>query len=154
MALAGAGLVNFGAGAAPRTMSLNPLRGVMRAFLEALILMASPVAGLRPMRALVWICANLAKPVSTTGSPLATVAQTTSVKLAARRRRFSVRRRWCLPTWLTWFGFFCPALRCGAPGWPAASSASANSSCARESPLSSDTAFRSGAIAWCGFPNC
>jgi hypothetical protein len=78
--LAAAGLVSLGAGAAPRTMSLKPLRGVMRAFLDALILMAAPVAGLRPMRALVWILANLAKPLSTTGSPLVTVAHTTSVK--------------------------------------------------------------------------
>ena len=50
--LAAAGLVSLGAGAAPRTMSLKPLRGMMRAFLDALILMAAPVAGLRPMRAL------------------------------------------------------------------------------------------------------
>src|SRR5437867_1910002 len=67
-ALAGAALVSLGAGAAPRTMSLKPLRGVMRAFLDALILIVAPVAGLRPMRALVWILANLAKPVMTTGS--------------------------------------------------------------------------------------
>src|SRR5581483_10059974 len=79
-AFAGAGLASFGAGATPRTTSLNPLSGVMRAFFDALIRIDSPVAGLRPIRALVWILANLAKPVRTTGSPLATVAVTTSVK--------------------------------------------------------------------------
>src|SRR5581483_1226102 len=79
-ALAGAALASRGAGTAPSTTSLNPFSGVIRAFFDALILMASPVAGFRPMRALVWILANLAKPVRTTGSPLATVAVTTSVK--------------------------------------------------------------------------
>src|SRR2546428_11790505 len=46
-ALAAAALVSLGAGAAPRTTSLKPLRGVMRAFLEALVLVASPVGGVR-----------------------------------------------------------------------------------------------------------
>src|SRR5687768_8889381 len=52
----------------------------MRAFFDALILMASPVAGLRPMRAGRSIFANLQKPEMATGSPLDTTADTTSVK--------------------------------------------------------------------------
>jgi len=47
-ALVGAGLVSLGAGVAPRTMSLKPLRGVMRAFLDALILMARRWPGCVP----------------------------------------------------------------------------------------------------------
>src|SRR5687767_12813451 len=42
---------SFGAVAGAMTESLKPFRGVMRAFFDALILIASPVAGLRPMRA-------------------------------------------------------------------------------------------------------
>jgi hypothetical protein len=62
------------------TASLKPLSGVMRAFFDALILMASPVAGLRPIRAARSTFANLAKPVIATGSPFATTAVVTSVK--------------------------------------------------------------------------
>ncbi len=62
------------------TASLNPLRGVIRAFFEALIRMASPVAGLRPARAGRSTLANLANPLMLTGSPLATTAVMTSVR--------------------------------------------------------------------------
>src|SRR5271168_3379861 len=70
---------SFGAVAGARTASLNALTGVMRAFLEALIRMASPVAGLRPMRAARFTLTNLAKPGMETGSPFETTAVTTSV---------------------------------------------------------------------------
>ena len=70
---------SFGAVAGARTASLNALTGVMRAFLEALIRIASPVAGLRPMRAARFTLTNLAKPGMETGSPLETTAVTTSV---------------------------------------------------------------------------
>src|ERR1700728_760828 len=73
-------LTSFGAVAGARTASLNALTGVMRAFLEALIRMASPVAGLRPMRAARFTLTNLANPGIDTGSPFDTTAVTTSVK--------------------------------------------------------------------------
>ena len=41
---------NFGAFAGARTASLNAFTGVIRAFFDALMRIASPVAGLRPMR--------------------------------------------------------------------------------------------------------
>src|SRR5207237_3400712 len=63
----------------PMTASLKALRGVMRAFLEALMWMASPVAGWRPMRAARSTLANLANPLIATCSPRATVDVTTSV---------------------------------------------------------------------------
>ena len=44
-------LTSLGAVAGARTASLNAFTGVMRAFLDALIRMASPVAGFRPIRA-------------------------------------------------------------------------------------------------------
>src|SRR5687768_8530424 len=44
-------LASFGAVAGVMTASLNPLSAVMRAFFEALILIVSPVEGLRPVRA-------------------------------------------------------------------------------------------------------
>ena len=46
-------LTSLGAVAGARTASLNAFTGVIRAFLDALIRMASPVAGFRPMRAAV-----------------------------------------------------------------------------------------------------
>src|SRR5271170_7936537 len=70
---------SFGAVAGARTASLNAFTGVMCAFLEALIRMASPVAGLRPMRAARFTLTNLAKPGMETGSPFETTAVTTSV---------------------------------------------------------------------------
>ena len=62
------------------TASLKALTGVILAFLEALILIASPVAGLRPMRAARLTLTYFAKPETTTGSPCDTTAVTTSVK--------------------------------------------------------------------------
>lgn len=62
------------------TASLKPLSGVMRAFLDALILTGSWVWGLRPMRAGRSTLTNLAKPEIDTGSPLDTTAVTTWVK--------------------------------------------------------------------------
>jgi len=62
------------------TASLNAFNGVMRAFLDALILTSSPVWGLRPRRAARSTLANLAKPVMVMDSPLAVTAVTTSVK--------------------------------------------------------------------------
>ena len=62
------------------TASLKPLSAVMRARLDALIRICSPVAGLRPMRAARSTLANLANPEIDTGSPLDTAAVTTSVK--------------------------------------------------------------------------
>src|SRR5882724_1425767 len=70
---------SLGAADGDITASLKPFRGVMRAFFEALMRMASPVAGLRPMRALESRRTNLANPEITTGSPLAATAVTTSV---------------------------------------------------------------------------
>ena len=70
---------NLGAVAGARTASLNAFTGVMRAFLEALIRIASPVAGFRPMRAARFTLTNLAKPGMETGSPFETTAVTTSV---------------------------------------------------------------------------
>src|SRR4051812_25286972 len=67
----------------------------MRAFFDALILMASPVAGLRPMRAGRSTLANLANPVMATGSPFATTAVTTSVK----PRRMASTCLGSLPVW-------------------------------------------------------
>ena len=58
---------------------MNAFTGVMRAFFDALMRMASPVAGLRPMRAGRSTLTNLAKPGMETGSPLDTTAVTTSV---------------------------------------------------------------------------
>src|ERR1017187_3973350 len=62
------------------TASLKAFTGVMRAFLEALMRMVSPVAGFRPMRAARSTLTNLAKPGIEIGSPLDTTAVTTSVK--------------------------------------------------------------------------
>ena len=70
---------SLGAVAGARTASLKAFTGVMRAFLEALMRIASPVAGLRPMRAARFTLTNLAKPGMETGSPLETTAVTTSV---------------------------------------------------------------------------
>src|SRR4029078_6779683 len=71
---------SFGAAGGDMTASLKPFSGVIRAFFEALILMASPVAGLRPMRAGESRRTNLAKPEITTGSPLAATAVTALAK--------------------------------------------------------------------------
>ena len=77
-AAAGFGLVSFGAGATPSTTSLNPFNGVILATVLALTLTASPVAGLRAIRAGRLTFENLANPVKATSSPLATVARITS----------------------------------------------------------------------------
>src|SRR5262245_60433751 len=53
-------LASLGARLGVITASLNAFSGVMRAFFDALMRMASPVAGLRPMRAGRSILANLA----------------------------------------------------------------------------------------------
>src|SRR5580704_1692039 len=71
---------SFGALAGASTASLKAFTGVIRAFFDALIRIASPVAGLRPMRAGRSTLTNLAKPVMATGSPFDTTAVTTSVK--------------------------------------------------------------------------
>ena len=70
---------NFGALLGESTASLNVLAGAIRARLEALILICSPVAGLRPIRAARSTFTNLANPVINTDSPLDTTAVTTSV---------------------------------------------------------------------------
>ena len=72
--------VFFAGARLPKTASLNALSGVMRTLREALIRIASPVAGLRPMRALVCRRINLANPEIITGSPLDTVSVTWSTK--------------------------------------------------------------------------
>jgi len=72
-------LTSLGALAGASTASLNAFTGVMRAFFDALMRIASPVAGLRPMRAGRSTLTNLAKPGMETGSPLDTTAVTTSV---------------------------------------------------------------------------
>jgi hypothetical protein len=77
-AAAGRGLVSFGAAATPSTTSLNPFNGVILATVLALTLTASPVAGLRAIRAGRLTFENLANPVRATSSPLATVARITS----------------------------------------------------------------------------
>ena len=72
------GFVSFGAGATPSTTSLNPFNGVILATVLAFTLTASPVAGLRAIRAGRFTFENLAKPVKATSSPFATVAKITS----------------------------------------------------------------------------
>src|SRR5688572_27272894 len=77
------------------TESLNALSGVMRAFFDALILIVSPVAGLRPMRAGRSTFTNLQKPDMFTGSPLATTAVMTSWKpLRTASASFEVMPVW------------------------------------------------------------
>src|ERR1700722_4378587 len=71
--------LSLGAVDGASTASLKAFTGVMRAFLEALMRMVSPVAGLRPMRAARSTLTNLAKPGIEIGSPLDTTAVTTSV---------------------------------------------------------------------------
>jgi hypothetical protein len=73
-------LLTLGAGTLPLTTSWKPFSGVMWGFLAAGILIACPVAELRPLRALVCTRSNLAKPVTRTASPLETAAITTSAK--------------------------------------------------------------------------
>jgi len=73
-------LASFGAMLGVSTASLKPLRAVMRAFFLALIFTGAPVAGLRPIRALVSTRANLANPAMVTGSPFEVMAVTTSVR--------------------------------------------------------------------------
>ena len=69
----------FGAVATPRAMSLKPFNAVILATVFAFTLTASPVAGLRAMRAGRYFFANFAKPEMFTTSPLATVARITSI---------------------------------------------------------------------------
>ena len=59
---------------------MKPFSAVMRAFLRAGIFTGAPVAGLRPIRALVSTRANFAKPEMATGSPLAATPMMTSVR--------------------------------------------------------------------------
>jgi hypothetical protein len=86
----------FFAGRLPvSTASLNALSGVTRTRRDALMRIASPVCGLRPMRAARSTRANLAKPLIATGSPFATVSVTVSTNAwsAASALRLSVSRR-------------------------------------------------------------
>jgi hypothetical protein len=66
---------------------LTALSGVKESFLAALMVMASPVAGLRPSRAGVALILNLPKPLSEISSPLAAAsamaAMTASTSLRA-----------------------------------------------------------------------
>ncbi len=71
--------MSLGALAGDSTASLNAFTGVIRARVEALMRMVSPVAGLRPIRAARATFANLANPAIATGSPFDTTAVTTSV---------------------------------------------------------------------------
>src|SRR5581483_8470201 len=73
-------LASLGASDGVSTASLKPLRAVMRARFEALILTGSPVAGLRPVRAARSTRANLAKPEIVIGSPFAVTPVITSVR--------------------------------------------------------------------------
>lgn len=71
-------LASFGAAEALMTASLNPLRAVILAFLDALTRTGSPVAGLRAIRAGRSTLANFANPEIVTCSPLAATASMTS----------------------------------------------------------------------------
>ncbi len=66
-------------------MSLKPLSAEILATVFAFTLTASPVAGLRAMRAGRLIFANFAKPEMLTTSPFATVARITSIVPSTRR---------------------------------------------------------------------
>ena len=86
----------FFAGRLPAsTASLNAFSGVTRTRRDALMRIASPVCGLRPMRAGRSTRANLAKPLIATTSPPATVSVivSTNVWSAASALRLSVSSR-------------------------------------------------------------
>ena len=74
--MAGAFLAAFFTGLPATTASLKAFSGVMRAAFFAGTFTGAPVCGLRAMRGPRSTRMNLAKPVSTTGSPPATVSVT------------------------------------------------------------------------------